>query len=215
MLDDACNLWFLLAQHIASPCIVGEKRHAHGQVGVCAGSASRQGSALVDKQWFLPEAWWNDAYATRRTTCHIPQPLPWQRQPPLAAAMLVLFAHPPPRDNQPCLGARTPGTRVWHERGDVPQRITHAYDPSSALHKAHGSTPHSRGDQPEKMVASLCTTSTARGVLLVALADLRRDSPCKKSKGQALFFLEYHGHPEMLPALGAEELREMLEDSML
>ena len=122
------------------------------------------------------------------------------RQPPLAAAMLALFAH----SRQGTISL------AW---GHAHQ--ARAYDPSSALHKAHGSTPHSRGEQPEKMVASLCTTSTARGVLLVALADLCRDSPCKKPKGQALFFLVYHGHPEMLPALGAEELREMLEGTML
>src|SRR5262247_2820482 len=42
------------------------------QVGVFAGYASRQGYALVDKRLFLPEAWWTDAYATRRTKCHIP-----------------------------------------------------------------------------------------------------------------------------------------------
>ena len=38
--------------------------------------------------------------------------------------------------------------RVWQERGDVQQRITHAYDPSSEVHTADGSTYRSRGDQP-------------------------------------------------------------------
>jgi SRSO17 transposase len=33
----------------------------HGQVGVCAGDASRQGYALVEKRLFLPERWWTDA----------------------------------------------------------------------------------------------------------------------------------------------------------
>jgi SRSO17 transposase len=33
----------------------------HGQVGVCAGYASRQGYARVDKRLFLPERWWTDA----------------------------------------------------------------------------------------------------------------------------------------------------------
>ena len=65
------------------------------------------------------------------------------------------------------------------------------------------------------MLASLCTTITARWVFLVALADLCRDRTCKKPKGQSLFFLVYHGNPEMLPALGAEELRDMLEGTML
>jgi SRSO17 transposase len=58
------------------------------QVGVFAGYASRHGYALVDKRLFLPEAWFSDAYATRRTTCHVPQALPFQRKPQLAAAML-------------------------------------------------------------------------------------------------------------------------------
>jgi SRSO17 transposase len=58
------------------------------QVGVFAGYASRHGYALVDKRLFLPEEWFSDAYATRRTTCHVPQDLTFQRKPQLAAAML-------------------------------------------------------------------------------------------------------------------------------
>ena|SRR6266851_2963814 len=34
--------------------------------------------------------------------------------------------------------------RVWQERGDVQQRSTRAYDPSSALYKADVSTHHAR-----------------------------------------------------------------------
>jgi hypothetical protein len=58
------------------------------QVGVFAGYASRHGYALVDKRLFLPEEWFSDAYATRWTTCHVPQALTFQRKPQLAAAML-------------------------------------------------------------------------------------------------------------------------------
>src|ERR1044072_5403015 len=58
------------------------------QVGVFAGYASRHGYALVDKRLFLPEEWCSDAYATRRTTCRVPQALTFQRKPQLAAAML-------------------------------------------------------------------------------------------------------------------------------
>jgi SRSO17 transposase len=58
------------------------------QVGVFAGYASRQGYALVDKRLFLPEAWWTDAYATRRTKCNVPEELTFQSKPQLAAAML-------------------------------------------------------------------------------------------------------------------------------
>src|SRR5574341_2073278 len=58
------------------------------QVGVFAGYALRQGYALVDKRLFLPEEWFSDEYATRRTTCNVPQALTFQRKPQLAAAML-------------------------------------------------------------------------------------------------------------------------------
>src|SRR5262245_29234482 len=58
------------------------------QVGVFVGYASRQGYALVDQRLFLPEEWFSDAYATRRTTCQVPRDLTFQRKPQLAAAML-------------------------------------------------------------------------------------------------------------------------------
>ena len=63
------------------------------QVGVFAGYASRQGYALVDKRLFLPEAWWTDAYAARRTRCNVPDELTFQSKPQLAAAMLQAIAH--------------------------------------------------------------------------------------------------------------------------
>src|SRR5437870_12434045 len=44
----------------------------HGQVGVCAGYASRQGYALVDKRLFMPEQWFPEAYADRREKCTVP-----------------------------------------------------------------------------------------------------------------------------------------------
>ena len=53
----------------------------HGQVGGCAGDAARKGYALVDKRLFLPEAWFTDAYAARRTKCQVPPELTWQSQP--------------------------------------------------------------------------------------------------------------------------------------
>lgn len=58
------------------------------QVGVFAGYASRQGYALVDKRLFLPEEWFSEAYAARRTTCHVPPEVTFQSKPQLAAAML-------------------------------------------------------------------------------------------------------------------------------
>jgi hypothetical protein len=65
----------------------------HCQVGVFAAYASRHGYALVDKRLFLPEAWFGDAYATRRTTCRVPQELTLQSKPQLAAAMLQAIVH--------------------------------------------------------------------------------------------------------------------------
>ena len=63
------------------------------QVGVFAGYASRQGYALVDKRLFVPEAWFSEAYAARRTTCNVPTELTFQSKPQLAAAMLQAIAH--------------------------------------------------------------------------------------------------------------------------
>src|SRR5213594_2587776 len=63
------------------------------QVGVFAGYASRHGYALVDKRLFLPEVWWTDAYAARRTRCNVPDELTFQSKPQLAAAMLEAMAH--------------------------------------------------------------------------------------------------------------------------
>src|SRR5262247_570538 len=63
------------------------------QVGVFAGYASRYGYALVDKRLFLPEVWWTDAYAARRTQCNVPDELTFQSKPQLAAAMLEAMTH--------------------------------------------------------------------------------------------------------------------------
>jgi SRSO17 transposase len=57
------------------------------QVGVFAAYASRHGYALLDARLFLPEEWWSDAYAARRTTCKVPQELTFQTKLQLAAAM--------------------------------------------------------------------------------------------------------------------------------
>ena len=58
-----------------------------------AGYASRKGYALVDKRLFLPERWWMDAYAARRTKCHVPTERTFQSKPQLAAAMLEAMTH--------------------------------------------------------------------------------------------------------------------------
>ena len=63
------------------------------QVGVFAAYASRRGYALVDKRLFLPEVWWTDASAARRTKCKVPDELTLQSKPQLAASMLQAIAH--------------------------------------------------------------------------------------------------------------------------
>lgn len=62
------------------------------QVGVFAGYASRQGSALVAQRLFLPEAWFTDTYAARRRKCNVPPALTFQSKPQLAATMLQAIA---------------------------------------------------------------------------------------------------------------------------
>ena len=62
------------------------------QVGVFAGYASRHGYALVDQRLFVPEAWWTEAYAARRTRCNVPTALTFQSKPQLAAAMVQAIA---------------------------------------------------------------------------------------------------------------------------
>src|SRR5438067_13717582 len=62
------------------------------QVGVFAAYASRHGYALMDKRLFLPEVWFTDAYAARRTRCNLPDALPFQSKPQLAATMLQAIA---------------------------------------------------------------------------------------------------------------------------
>jgi hypothetical protein len=51
------------------------------QVGVFAAYASRHGYALLDKRLFLPEGWFTDAYASRRTTCKVPEELAFRSKP--------------------------------------------------------------------------------------------------------------------------------------
>src|SRR6266581_4909814 len=58
------------------------------QVGVFAGYASRHGYALVDKRLFLPEPWFTDAYAARRTKCQVPDDLTFRTKPQLAVEIL-------------------------------------------------------------------------------------------------------------------------------
>src|SRR5262249_55169340 len=65
----------------------------NGGGGWFAGYASGRGCAVVAEGLFLPEGWGTDAYAPRRTRCHVPEELTFQSKPQLAAAMLEAMAH--------------------------------------------------------------------------------------------------------------------------
>ena len=60
----------------------------NSQVGVFAAYASRHGYALVDKQLFMPEAWFGEDFAERRAKCKVPEDLSFQTKPQLAVKML-------------------------------------------------------------------------------------------------------------------------------
>jgi len=65
----------------------------NSQVGVFAAYASAKGYALVDKQLFLPESWFDDDHAERRAKCHVPQGMTFHSKPELAAVMLRAIHH--------------------------------------------------------------------------------------------------------------------------
>jgi SRSO17 transposase len=76
---------------------VGAKRQYCGkvgkwlncQVGVFLGYASVYGSTLVDRRLYLPEEWIKDeAYATRRRKCGVPEDLVFQTKPELGWEMI-------------------------------------------------------------------------------------------------------------------------------
>lgn len=58
------------------------------QVGVFAAYASRHGYAFVDQRLFLPEGWFTEAYAARRTKGKVPEGLTFHTKPQLAVEIL-------------------------------------------------------------------------------------------------------------------------------
>ena len=58
------------------------------QVGVFAAYVSEQGYALVDKQLFIPQKWFADAYFERRRKCKLPTETVFRTKPQLAVDML-------------------------------------------------------------------------------------------------------------------------------
>ena len=75
---------------------VGVKRQYCGQLGKTANCqagvflayASQQGYALLDRRLYLPEEWFDAAYADRRTACGVPDAVTFTTKPRLSLAML-------------------------------------------------------------------------------------------------------------------------------
>ena len=61
---------------------------ANGQVGVYLGYASRKGYSLVEGQLFMPEKWFEEAYAERRQTCGVPEDLVFKTKPEIGLELL-------------------------------------------------------------------------------------------------------------------------------
>jgi len=63
------------------------------QVGVFTAYASRQGYCLLDSRLFIPEKWFSDEYAEKRTKCQFPEDLEFKTKPQLAVAMFQELEH--------------------------------------------------------------------------------------------------------------------------
>jgi SRSO17 transposase len=65
-----------------------EGKVANCQSGVFICYSSPQGHALLDSRLYLPQCWFEPAWAERRQQCGIPQEVSFQTKPQLAAALL-------------------------------------------------------------------------------------------------------------------------------
>jgi len=61
---------------------------ANSQVGVYLGYASRKGYTLLDGQLFIPEVWFDQAYAAKREATEMPSSLCYQTKPEIALELL-------------------------------------------------------------------------------------------------------------------------------
>lgn len=61
---------------------------ANSQVGVYLGYATRKGYALIEGQLFLPEGWFDEDHADRRTACGIPEKTEFQTKPEIGLELL-------------------------------------------------------------------------------------------------------------------------------
>jgi SRSO17 transposase len=61
---------------------------ANGQVGVYLGYASRKGYSLIDGQLFMPDEWFDEAHAEKRSACGVPEDLAYQTKPETGLKLL-------------------------------------------------------------------------------------------------------------------------------
>jgi SRSO17 transposase len=61
---------------------------ANSQIGVYLGYVSRQGYTLADSRLFLPETWFDDEHADRRTQCGVPADVVFQTKPSLGLELV-------------------------------------------------------------------------------------------------------------------------------
>jgi SRSO17 transposase len=61
---------------------------ANGQVGVYLGYASRKGYSLIEGQLFMPDEWFDEAHAEKRSACGVPEDLVFQTKPQIGLELL-------------------------------------------------------------------------------------------------------------------------------
>ena len=61
---------------------------ANSQVGVYLGYASRKGYSLIEGQLFMPESWFDEEYADKRTACGVPEEVRPQTKPEIGLELL-------------------------------------------------------------------------------------------------------------------------------
>jgi SRSO17 transposase len=61
---------------------------ANGQVGVYLGYASRKGYSPIEGQLFMPDEWFEEAHAERRSACGVPKGLVFQTKPEIGLKLL-------------------------------------------------------------------------------------------------------------------------------
>jgi SRSO17 transposase len=61
---------------------------ANGQVGVYLGYASRKGYSLLEGRLFMPDEWFEETHAGRRSACGVPKDLAYQTKPEIGLGLV-------------------------------------------------------------------------------------------------------------------------------